>query len=183
MTALTPTSEPIVLTAGDTWAWTKTLEDYPAGLGWVLSYVLVLASATPTAISISSTASCDDHAVSVAAATTATYAAGTYHWTAMVTKGSERKTIGSGYLQVLPDPAATTHVDPRSHAEKCLAAVEAVLEGRMSDPIVKYQIGQRQAEKIPHGDLLKLRTHYRAEVRREQGKPRAIAIPVRFGHV
>lgn len=176
----TPTSEPLSLVAGDSVAWTKTLSDYPATDSWVLSYVLLAAGKTP--IVLSSTASQADHAVSKTAAETAAWAAGTYRWTAMVTKAGERKTIGSGTVEILPNPATqdSSH-DPRTHAEKCLAAIEAVLEGRMSDPIIEYQIAGRMAKKIPHGDLLKLRIHYQAEVRRQKGVPRAIAIPVRFG--
>ena len=61
--------------------------------------------------------------------------------------------------------------------------IEAVLEGRMSDPIVEYQIGDRMAKKIPHAELMKLRVAYAVEVRIQRGGPRAIAIPVRFTRV
>lgn len=182
MTAQIPAIEPIRIVAGDALAWTKTLSDYPATEGWVLSYALLSSGKTP--ITITASASGSDHAVSVASATSATYAPAVYHWTSMVTKSGERVTISSGTVEILPNPTtqASTY-DPRTHAEKCLAAIEAVLEGRMADPIVEYQIGTRMAKKIPHWDLVKLRSVYAAEVRRQKGVPRAVAIPVRFRHV
>lgn len=182
MSAAIPAVEPTTIIAGDTIAWTKSLADYSAADGWALSYVLLSSGKTP--LTISSSASGSDHAVSVAAATTAAYAAAVYHWTSMVTKGTERKTISTGTVQILPNPATQVNTyDPRTHAEKCLAAIEAVLEGRSSDSIVEYQIDGRMAKRIPHLELVRLRTLYAAEVRRQKGGPRAIAIPVRFNRV
>ena len=63
-----PTSEPESLVAGDTVTWQKTLSDYPASDGWVLSYRLINAAGN---IDITSSASGDDHLVSVAATATA----------------------------------------------------------------------------------------------------------------
>jgi hypothetical protein len=81
-----PTIEPSSANAGDTWRWTRTLADYPASAGWALSYTLINAAAK---ITINATASGDDHAVTVAAATTGGYAAGTYDWRARVTRTGE----------------------------------------------------------------------------------------------
>jgi len=182
MSAIIPATEPTQIIAGDTLAWTKSLADYSAADGWALSYVLLSSGKTP--ITISTTADGADHAVSVAATVTAAYAPATYRWTSFVTKTTERKTIESGTIEILPNPAtqASTY-DPRTHAEKCLAAIEAVIEGRMADPIVEYQIQGRMAKKLPHGELVKLRAVYRAEVRRERGGPTKTTIPVRFSHV
>ena len=40
-----PSTEPAVFTAGDTLKFTRSLADYPASEGWVLSYTLVNADA------------------------------------------------------------------------------------------------------------------------------------------
>lgn len=182
MSAAVPTLEPTSLIAGDSTAWTRSIADYLATDGWALSYVLLAHGKSP--ISITSTADGSAHAVSLDATTTAAFAPGVYHWTSMVTKGAERKTISAGTLEVKPNPATLDAAhDPRTHAEKCLAAIEAVLEGRMSDSIVEYQIGNRMAKKLPHSELIRLRSYYAAEVRRQRGGPRAVAIPVRFGRV
>ena len=68
--------EPEKLTSGVTWKWNKTLSDYPANESWYLVYYLRKNGATAT--SCSATADGDTHLVTVAAATTAGYAAGVY---------------------------------------------------------------------------------------------------------
>ena len=68
--------EPEKLTAGVTWKWKKAnLANYPASK-WTLTYYLRKDGATAT--SFSATADGDTHLVTVAAATTAAYAAGVY---------------------------------------------------------------------------------------------------------
>ena len=67
--------EPEKLTSGVTWKWKKTISDYPAS-EWTLTYYLRKSGATAT--SFSETADGDTHLVTVAAATTAGYAAGVY---------------------------------------------------------------------------------------------------------
>lgn len=180
----TPTIEPSSVNAGDTWRWTRSLADYPASAGWALSYTLINASAK---ITISAAASGDDHAVTVAAATTATYAAGTYDWRARVSKAGEVYTVGEGRITVRNAYAASTF-DARSHARKTLDAIEAVIEGRASSSTAEYQIAGRQLKYIPVPDLLALRDKYRAEVKREDaiaavaaGLPDSRRVFVRFG--
>ena len=67
--------EPEKLTSGVTWKWKKTVSDYPAS-EWTLTYYLRKDGAAAT--SFSATADGDTHLVTVAAATTAGYAAGVY---------------------------------------------------------------------------------------------------------
>ena len=66
--------EPEKLTSVDTWKWEKTISDYPAS-EWTLTYYLRKDGATAT--SFSATADGDSYLVTVAAATTSGYAAGT----------------------------------------------------------------------------------------------------------
>ncbi len=180
----TPTIEPSSVNAGDTWRWTRSLADYPASAGWALSYTLINASAK---ITVNASASGDDHAVTVAAATTAGYAAGTYDWRARVSKAGEVYTVGEGRITVRNAYAASTF-DARSHARKTLDAIEAVIEGRASSSTAEYQIAGRQLKYIPVADLLALRDKYRAEVLREDaaaavaaGLPDRRRVFVRFG--
>jgi hypothetical protein len=179
-----PTLEPSSVNAGDTWRWTRSLADYPASAGWALSYTLINASAK---ITISASASGDDHAVTVAAATTAGYAAGTYDWRARVSKDGEVYTVGEGRITVRNAFAASTF-DARSHARKTLDAIEAVIEGRASSAVAEYTIAGRSLKHIPVADLLALRDKYRAEVLREDaaaavaaGLPDRRRVFVRFG--
>ena len=180
----TPTIEPSSVNAGDTWRWTRSLADYPASAGWALSYTLINASAK---ITVNASASGDDHAVTVAAATTAGYAAGTYDWRARVSRAGEVYTVGEGRLTVRNAFSAATF-DARTHARKTLDAIEAVIEGRASSSTAEYTIAGRSLKHIPVADLLALRDKYRAEVLREDaaaavaaGLPDRRRVFVRFG--
>lgn len=184
MAADIPTIEPSTANAGDTWRWTRTLADYPASAGWVLSYTLINAASK---ITITAAASGDAHAVTVAAGTTAAYAAGTYDWRARVSLAGEVYTVGEGRITVRNAYAASTF-DARSHARKTLDAIEAVIENRASSAVAEYQIAGRQLKNIPVADLLALRDKYRAEVKREDaaaavaaGLPDSRRVYVRFG--
>jgi len=162
--------------AGDSLSWTEVQADYPASDGWALTVYFAVGTAAP--VPVAATPSGADHLVQVGAEVTAAWAAGTCHWTARVTKASETYTVSQGLFEVLPNP--TVAADRRTHAEKCLAAITAVLEERMGDPIVEYEIDGTKAKKLPHDQLVKLRAHYLAVVRRQQGKPVFRQFPVRF---
>ena len=159
------TNEPSSLRAGDTWKWTRTLDDYPAGT-WTLKYRFKNATSY---FEIVAGTSGTDHSVSVAAATTAAYPAGSYTWMAWVEGGSSEKyTVDTGTLEVDPDyRASTAAYDGRSHARKMLDALEAWLEAR--DPAVaEYEIAGRRMKYIPIAELVKLRNRYGMEVRNEE---------------
>lgn len=125
-----PTHEPAQLVAGDTAKWTRSLSDYPADEGWTLTYTLVRDGVQEQ---FSASADGDKHAVTVAAATTAAWTVGEYHWQARVEKSGEKYVIGEGVVEVLPDfAAASSGYDARTHEEKVLEALKAVQEGRAS---------------------------------------------------
>jgi hypothetical protein len=172
-----PTAVPASLRAGDTATWLRSLADYPASDGWVLSYVLVK---TGTQIAITSTASGADHLVEVAAATTAGWAAGTYSWQERATLAGKVYTTNTGTLAIVASfAAAVGGLDARTHAEKTLAALEAWIENH--DPAVaSYQIGDRQMQYISITDLLKLRDVYRREVRATSAAPKSGRVYLRF---
>jgi len=155
-----PTNEPQSLRAGDTWKWTRTFADYPAGT-WTLKYRFKNAAGY---FEIVAAAAGTDHAVTVAAATTAAYAAGRYTWMAWVETGAEKFTVDTGTLEVNPDyRASTAAYDGRSHARKMLDAIEAWLEAR--DPAVaEYEIAGRRMKYIPIAELVKLRSRYQLEL-------------------
>lgn len=162
-----PTNEPFSIRAGDTWAWTRTLDDYSAAT-WVLKYRFK--HPTATGFEIVSTASGTDHAVSVAAATTTAYTAGTWSWSAWVqdiATGLEKYTVDAGTMEILADfrsGAATTTLDDRSHARKVLTAIEAVIEGRAAKDQEEYTIAGRSLKRTPIPDLIKLHARYTAMV-------------------
>lgn len=172
--AATPlTREPETIVAGDTLAWTCTVADYPAGDGWTLRYSLVSATAS---IAIASSASGDDHAISVPAATSADWAAGTYRLVAYVTNAvDERHTLYSGQIVIKPNlAAAASGLDVRSTARKALDAVDAWIAGR-DLAVAEYEIAGRRMKYIPMPELLRLRSRLQAEVASEAAADRLAA--------
>jgi hypothetical protein len=170
---MTATTEPTRVTAGDTIAWTKTLSDYPATAGWVLSYTLINSGSK---IAITATASGDDHTVTVLAATSANYTAATYTWQAVVTKAAERYTVGTGQIVVAPNLAAATTYDTRSSARKTLEAVNLAMESYGPKAYLHmYEIAGRKQQFHTPGDFLAFRSKLMAEVAREDNAARLAA--------
>ena len=186
MAAEIPTDVPASLRAGDTWKWTRSLTDYPAGT-WTLKYRFKNAAG---GFEITAAASGTDHAVTVAAATTGGYTAGAYQWVAWVESGSEKFTVDQGTATVTPDyrsGLATTALDDRSHARKMVAQIETWLESH-GDGVQEYEIAGRRM-KYDKAGLIRLYEYYRGQVAREDdaqrladGKKSSRRIAVRFGN-
>lgn len=185
--------EPSSLYAGDTWTWRRALTDYPASAGWVLKYVLANAGHR---LNITSTASGDEHAVSVPAATTAAVPAGSFTWQAFVEKGAERFTIGRGTLTVLAGliDAGTAGADLRSEAQVALDAARLALKtytetnGAVSEYEVNTGQGSRRVKYRSVDELRQLVAYWARQVeaerikqQRRQGKSLAGRIVTRFG--
>lgn len=180
----TPTTEPTRITAGDTLKWTRTLPDYPASQSWVLTYTFINAAAK---FIITATASGDDHAVVVAAATTGAYVAGWYDWRAQASKAGEVFTVATGRAQVLSGFGVAT-LDARSDARQALEAIEATLSGRATSATAEYEIAGRKLKYIPIPELLAFRDALRRDVASEDaalgvanGRADNRRIYVRFG--
>lgn len=183
MSAPIPTSEPGRLVAGDTAKWLKSLGDYPASAGWVLTYSVVNSAQRYT---VSGVSAGDDHLVVASAATTAAWVPGEYSWRAQVSLAGETFTVAEGRLTIAAAYSAAT--DGRSRARRSLDAVEAMLEGRASSAVAEYTINGRALKYIPVPELLALRGRLRTEVTREDDAARSSAglaprgrIVVRFG--
>lgn len=147
-----PTSEPVYLRAGDTIQWQRSLADYPAG-EWTLKYRLINSAGK---IDITATASGTDHTVSLAAATTATWAAGVYAMQAYVEKAGERYTVGAGTLTIQPNLAAkTTGFDARSTAQKALDDTRAALATWIASngQVSEYEIAGRRMKYASLADI------------------------------
>jgi len=165
----TPTREPDKITAGDYVQWKKLGADCltPAGdsclasAGWQLTYALVKSGQQ---ITISASASGDDHLVTLAASATANYSPGIYSWQAYVTGGSsERYMVDSGTIEILPNLAtAATGYDDRSHVKKVLDALEARLEKRATADQAQTLIGGEVIAYMPIQRVLEWRDKYKA---------------------
>lgn len=99
-------------------------------------------------------------------------APGTYAYVIKATRISDSavRTVESGYVVVKADP---TSQDARSHAEKVLEAIEALIEGRATKDVSSYSIAGRSLTRMTPDELVKWRSTYRAEVaaQRNAGKP------------
>lgn len=133
-----PIIEPKTITLGDLASWRRVLGDYPAST-WTLTYYL-RNSTSGDAETITAGSDGDDHLISVAAATTATWAAGTYYWKAIVSSGLERYTVDEGTFIIESNPAVTTTDDSRTDAKIILDALIAAFKDRASRPEKQYGI-------------------------------------------
>lgn len=155
---------PKQIRAGDTLSFTDQLADYSALDGWTLVYALVNRT---NQITITSSASGSDHAVSEVYAVTEGYAPGTYRYQAYVDDGSDRHTVESGTVEILPDLKGGM-VDDRSHAEKVLEALEATMEGKASQDQLSMSINGRSLTRFSPAELMKWRDRYKAEVNQQR---------------
>jgi hypothetical protein len=161
------TIEPKSIRAGETWTWEKTLADYPAPT-WVLTYTFFSAASV---FSVVASASGSAHTVSVSAAASATKIAGRYDWTAQVSTGSgesiQRYRVGLGSTTILPNLAASTSYDGRSHARKVLEAINALIEGAATDgqlAVVQAVTGGNMSISYAPAELRKWQQQYAALV-------------------
>lgn len=164
MAATIPTIEPTSFTVGDTVKWTKTLSNYPASDGWVLSYAFVNSSATFG--ESTSTADGDSHAIVITATDSADLTAGVYTWQSYVTYSGERYQVGAGTVTVKAN-FADGAADVRSHAKKVLDAIESVIEGRASEDASSLSIAGRSITKMTLDELVAARSRYRVEYANE----------------
>lgn len=163
-----PLREPERLSAGDRWVWKRpdlSAEFAPAT--YALSYVARREDDPSSAISITASETGGEYVVEVSSATTAGYAAGSYVWSAYITRASdsERYEVGSGLWSVSVNRAAST-VDTRSYAQRTLAAIEAYLSDPGNLAAASYQLNGRAVSQHPRAELIKERSELRAEVAR-----------------
>lgn len=163
-----PTQVPTEMIAGDTWAWTRDLGDYPAG-AW--SSVWYFENAGKV-FSVAGVASGTTHTATIAAATTAGYRAGKYRWRLVVTAAGVRKSVEQGWLNVLADPAAAGTNDTRSNARVMLDNVEAYLKDPGNLVAGSYALAGRSLSRWSRAELLVERDKLLAEVRSEESADR-----------
>lgn len=171
MAPTVPIGEPSALQAGINWSWKRTQSsDFPIADGWAYKYYLT----GKTSTSFTATNGTTDFTVSVAAATTASIAAGNYKWQLRASLSSDVYLVDEGEFVIEADTAVTANSDQRTHAETMLALIETEIAARVDGTGSAndgYTIGSRQITKIPlHGpnSLMTLRNVYAAEVQRQR---------------
>ncbi|WP_420023757.1 hypothetical protein ACN9JG_06255 [Cereibacter azotoformans] len=155
---------PTRLRAGETIEIPVTLTALPAP-DWSLTLIL----RGPSQIDLVSQPDGAAHLLGASAAASSEWAPGDYWWSLRAMRGDTVVIVEEGQLVITGDLALVTGLhDGRSHAERVLRAIEAVIEGRASIDQQKYTIAGRELWRTPVADLLLLRDRYRDEVRRAQ---------------
>lgn len=159
MAALT---EPIY--AGATLDLAITLTAHPAP-EWSLRLFL----RGPTAIDLISTADGETHRFGASATVTQGWPPGAYWYSLRAVRSGEVVVVDEAQVAIRLDLAQVSgEHDGSTHAERVLAKIEAVIEGRATTDVLNYEINGRQLGRAQIEDLLKLRSVYRDEVRRER---------------
>lgn len=97
----------------------------------------------------------------IAPAESLTWSPGRYGWQRTATNGTDTYTTASGATEVLPSYAAqVSGGDPRSIYEQNIAAIDAVLQNRITADVQSYTINGRQLTKLSIAELLQLRSYY-----------------------
>lgn len=111
----------------------------------------------------------EQHTVEASASVTADWPAGVYWWALRATDGGDIVQVDEGQITIAGDiAAAEVGFDARTHAERTLQAIEAVIENRATTDQQKYTINNRELWRTPIAELLLLRSRYRDEVRRQK---------------
>jgi hypothetical protein len=160
---------PSTFRAGDSVSWTESLAAYSAADGWVLKFRLLWP--TGTAVAIDTTADGADHAVALSAANTANWVAGTATLVSWVEKGTERNTLASDQVTILPNLAAATTFDGRSISARslddALAARAAYLASGKAH-VAEYDIAGRVMKFRSVKEIADLIEQLQREVARER---------------
>lgn len=93
--------------------------------------------------------------------------AGTWSWAIKADDGSDARIVERGTLFLNADPSTA---DVRSHGERMLTAIEALLEGRAVKDVNSYAIAGRSLQRMTVKELMDWRSHYKSEVARERGR-------------
>jgi hypothetical protein len=162
-------NEPKEFTQGDSLSWTESFDDYPASAGWELHYVFVTSAADP--LDVTAAANGDAFNVSVASEDTAALDVGNCSIQGYVLNGTERHTVSRTSANVLQDMTAlAAGADTRSHYQKVLDAVNAVIEGRATQAEEEYSIAGRSLRRTPLNDLKAFKMTYERLLEIEQAK-------------
>lgn len=123
----------------------------------------------PQSINLTAIPDGDSYVFRAVAGVTETWPAGDYWYSLRVTYDDDVQEAEAGQITILPDLAsAADGYDGKTHAQRTLEAIEAVIEKRATMDQERYRINNRELYRTSIPDLLKLRDVYRIEVRREK---------------
>lgn len=159
--------------AGDTWAWTRELADYPASTHTAAYYF----ERADDSFSVNATASGDAFAVTVPSATTQDRREGAFGWFLVVTNiaTSARTTVERGTLTVHADPAAAGAKDRRSLNRKTLDALESVMASKATSDQLNVSIEGHAISRMTWTELMKAHKRFKQLVAAEDNAARIAA--------
>lgn len=155
------------LIAGDTWSWTASVQDYPAGDGWALTYVFTNADQRFTVVS---TADGNDHALTMTAANSSAIIPGRYGWTAFAKKSAQRFQVGTGTVQIRPNVEGNKPFDTRSDARIIYDGLMALWKSHSTGQALaaSYTIAGRAMAFKTSADLIKELQFWKMQVEAEE---------------
>lgn len=166
---MTRTTEPLSIRAGDSVGWTKTVAEYPATDGWALAYRILPASGQP--VSISTVASGADYTVGpLNSDGTASLPVGRAQLVGYVSRGTDRATIYSAPIEILPNLAAAGSFDGRSEAKIALDQLRAIFAAASADASAltqEYQIAGRMRRFKSIAEIIMAIQYWESQVARE----------------
>jgi hypothetical protein len=136
--------------------------------GWSLVYSFMdsLGQQDP----VTATANGDNFSIAISAATTANYRVGLLSFVSKVSKDAVVKTIKSGTINIKSSFVDLTSFDGRTHAQKVLENIEAVLEKTATKDQESYSIKGRSLSRRSLEELTTLRDKYKREVQQEKNE-------------
>jgi len=168
-----PEGEPLEIVVGDFIQWKRSdlVADYPVD-EYSAEYVARITGGGSSEIKLAATeANPEYYLFTVDSATSADFDAGYYHWQLEITKTAtgDRLVVDRGEFTAVVD-LDINGTDPRTHAEKMLTKIEAVLENRADGDLSSYSIAGRSLTKMSPDELLQWRDYYRRELASEKRK-------------
>ena len=184
-----PEGEPLEVVVGDFLQWKRSdlVADYPSS-AYSAEYVARITGGGSNEIKLAGVGSADYYLFTVDSDTSADFEPGYYHWQLEITQTSSgnRIVVDQGDFTAIPD-LDDNQADPRIHAEKMIAKIETILEGKADSDVSNYSFGGRSISKMSFDELLAVRDLYRRELveheRKEllkRGKSNGATIKVRF---
>jgi hypothetical protein len=147
------TAMPDSFAAGTTLKYTRSLTDYAANAGW--SFTLAF-NGGGIALAKAATASGTDFVLTMLPSETAVLVGPvTYRWDERVHNGVDVYVVGAGSVYVTPNVVLAG--DLQSMDEKLLAAIDAVLVGKITDDVLQYTVEGRGLTLMSRSELYDLR--------------------------
>ena len=164
-------TEPQQAQAGTSWQWEVTYTDYKAST-YTLTYYFREVTGKYS-FDITATNNNDTFRVTVPKATTSAYAPGVYSGQGFVDDGAKRFLVYENQLEVKEDFALQgIGKDTRSHAQKVLESIKALLEGKTED-VTSYSVAGRSITKMTLQELIEAKDYYERIVVTELRQQRA----------